>query len=81
MASLIGLRQATRFEGQAAMELEFAIEYPETAGHYPVAWMEPPPACGKAASPALLDWQPLIEAIVSDSQDKVPTGIDSLEVP
>jgi hydrogenase maturation protein HypF len=75
VASLIGLRQETRFEGQAAMELEFAIKDPETAGHYPVAWMAPPAPRGNATSPALLDWQPLIEAILYNYHDRVPTGI------
>jgi hydrogenase maturation protein HypF len=36
VASLINLRQQIRFEGQAAMELEFALEGIETEEAYPL---------------------------------------------
>ena len=37
VASLVNLRQQIRFEGQAAMELEFALEGIETDEAYPIA--------------------------------------------
>jgi hydrogenase maturation protein HypF len=79
VASLLGLRQETRFEGQAAMELEFALEAPETAGHYPFAWMEPAPPAAAARAGAVrtaaLDWQPLVEALLADRRAGMATGV------
>ena len=40
VASLIGLRQQVRFEGQAAMELEFAAERSRTDAVYPIRLCE-----------------------------------------
>ena len=37
VASLINLRQQIRFEGQAAMELEFALDGVKTDEAYPIA--------------------------------------------
>jgi hydrogenase maturation protein HypF len=55
IASLVGLRQVTSFEGQAAMELEFALDGVNTAQTYPVAFQ------GQAA-----DWQSMICQIVGE---------------
>ncbi len=57
VASLAGLRQEVRFEGQAAMELEFALEGIQTRKAYPFRFVNPA---------AVLDWSPMIEAIVAD---------------
>jgi len=89
VASLINLRQQIRFEGQAAMELEFALEGVETEETYPVRIAE----CGlrnKKAnegetnselrtpnSELVLDWSPMIEAILVDVQQGVGVGIIS----
>jgi hydrogenase maturation protein HypF len=69
-AALIDLRQRVSFEGQAAMELEFIAD-PVASGSYPFAIT---PA---AEDPDLLeiDWQPLLEAMLEDSQRGVDTGI------
>jgi hydrogenase maturation protein HypF len=59
VASLIGLRPTMRFEGQAAMELEFALAGIETDAAYELA-------IGNRQSAIELDWAPMIEAILDD---------------
>jgi len=61
-AALLGLRLVTRFEGQAAMELEWAIADLKTDASYPFR-IEP------KESILVLDWQPLIEALLADLAD------------
>jgi hydrogenase maturation protein HypF len=76
VASLINLRQQIRFEGQAAMELEFALEGVETDEVYPF----PIAARGDARptktpkSEIILDWSPMIEAILADVKRGVSIG-------
>lgn len=67
VASLVGLRQLMRFEGQAAMELEFALDGCATdeAYHLPLVNRE------KAG---VLDWAPMIEAILCDLKRGVSIG-------
>jgi hydrogenase maturation protein HypF len=80
VASLIHLRQQTRFEGQAAMELEFALDGIETDEHYDLSLVTPLPAeaSAKAGHPSLvLDWSPMIEAILVEVQQGVSVGVIS----
>lgn len=67
VASLAGLRQELRFEGQAAMELEFAAWEVATdeAYHFPLVTQ---------GAGVVLDWAPLVEAIISDGKRGVPVG-------
>jgi hydrogenase maturation protein HypF len=58
VASIVGLRQTCRFEGQAAMELEFAADGAETSEVYPFEV--------SGAGPLVIDWAPMIRAIVSE---------------
>ena len=80
VASLIGLRQKMRFEGQAAMELEFALDGIKTDGAYPLPIAargdaRPTKSALRAPRSALiLDWSPMIEAILSDVQNGVAIG-------
>jgi hydrogenase maturation protein HypF len=60
VASLLDLRQIMTFEGQAAMELEFAATGHEEEGQYPFE---------------MTDWEPMIHAILQDFQDRIPVGI------
>lgn len=67
VASLSGSRQRCRFEGQAAMELEFALaEGWEAEGAYPIPLREMP------AGPAEADWGPLLVALLADVEARVP---------
>jgi hydrogenase maturation protein HypF len=77
VASLIHLRQLIRFEGQAAMELEFALDGIETDDHYTLSLVTrlPAEASAKAGHPSLvLDWSPMIEAILADVKAGIPAG-------
>lgn len=57
VASLLNLRQQVSFEGEAAMDLEFAVD-PKTDRSYPFAIGED--------SPRIVDWQPMVEEILAD---------------
>jgi len=87
VAALLGLHQQVSFEGQAAMALEFAAEAGEE-GAYPVlvgaqgnsaelsgtpGFPGLPPR--SPDPPLLLDWRPLIEALVHDLRAGVSSGI------
>ena len=59
VASLVGLRQRVRFEGQAAMDLEFLLEARADSAAYELPLEETPLA-------AVLDWRPSVAAILAD---------------
>jgi len=61
VASCLDLCQRSRFEGQAAMRVEFAIGPQPAADEYPFAFQNSGPN-----SPLRLDWAPAIEALLSD---------------
>ena len=67
VASLVNLRQKMRFEGQAAMQLEFALGEIETDECYDL------PLTTRHSS-LVLDWAPMIEAILSDVSYGVSIG-------
>lgn len=59
VASLAGLRQVMRFEGQAAMELEFACIGARTEEAYELPLLT-------SHTPMLLDWAPVVEGALVD---------------
>jgi hydrogenase maturation protein HypF len=61
MASLIGVRQISRYEGQAAMELEWLAAQSTESGAYDFSIT--PPA---DEVPAELDWAPMVRAVVAE---------------
>ena len=81
VASLAGLRHQVRFEGQAAMDLEFALEGTATAEAYELPIR--PHHTSRTTQDAtrntqhallLLDWSPTIEAILADLKRRLPIG-------
>ncbi len=71
VASLSGLRQLIKYEGQAAMELEFAIGAEKTAEAYPFDLHE---GTTKDSHPEgmVVDWEPLILALLEDVRSRIP---------
>jgi hydrogenase maturation protein HypF len=75
VASLVNLRQRIRFEGQAAMELEFALDGVETDEAYSLkSVLGSKNEMETGETPVLLDWSPMIEAILSDVNKGVPVA-------
>ncbi len=66
IGSLLGLCQVGSFEGQAAMTLEFAQERHETDLYYPFAVA--------GSEPMMIDWQPMVSALLDDLAESVPIG-------
>jgi hydrogenase maturation protein HypF len=68
VASLIGLRQQSSFEGQAAMEMEFAVQ-PGIDEAYPFSLGND--------SPIVINWEPAIRGILEDKQSRKSAGVIS----
>jgi hydrogenase maturation protein HypF len=67
VSSLVGLRQQASFEGQAAMDLEFALEGIETDEQYEFEMIE-------LEKPFVIDWALMIQGVLEDLGCKVPGG-------
>ena len=72
VASLAGLRQQVRFEGQAAMELESALAGVQTDEAYPFACRVPEEDPQGAI---VMDWAPLVRAVLDDVRSRVAAGM------
>jgi hydrogenase maturation protein HypF len=66
VAAFTGIRSVAGFEGQAAMEVEFAADG-VAAPPYPL-----PLGTGE---PAVADWEPLVRALLRDHADGVPVDV------
>jgi hydrogenase maturation protein HypF len=66
VAALVGLRQKARFEAQAAMMLEYAVDETVTQA-YPLSILD--------SRPLVLDWGPLLEALLADLRQGVSVGV------
>jgi hydrogenase maturation protein HypF len=69
VAALAGGRLAQSFEGQAAMELEYAADACGEEEAYPLPLREGEPLIG--------DWGPLVRALLADRDRGVPMGVMS----
>ncbi|MFQ5856916.1 MAG: carbamoyltransferase HypF [Anaerolineae bacterium] len=88
VAALLDLHQQVTFEGQAAMALEFAVD-PSEGGAYPIALTPQDqgdegrrtsdehqyPSCVLRPASFVVDWQPLVEALLQDLHRGVAPGI------
>jgi hydrogenase maturation protein HypF len=70
VAALLGVRLITHFEGQAAMELEWALHDVATDESYPFR-IEP------KDSSMVVDWEPLIRSLLTDFDSAVPVAFVS----
>lgn len=89
VSSIIGLRQRVNFEGQAAMELEFALAGTETDEVYPFAIANFQfPIEGKdqenrksqienSTPLSILDWREMILELIKDVRNGTPIGLIS----
>ena len=68
VASLLDIRHRSVFEGQAAMALEFAADGHETDERYPFE------IAREGSSARVIDWAPMIRAILRDTGAAVPVG-------
>jgi hydrogenase maturation protein HypF len=73
VASICGLRQKISFEGQAAMELEFAAMQSDTRQTYPFD-IASSSAAKIGEEIAVVDWEPFILAIMNDVHASVSTA-------
>jgi hydrogenase maturation protein HypF len=73
VASLLGIRQIVRYEGQAAMELEFVMGGIKTDETYSFALKE----TTGAGSMLIVDWSTLVQDILADLKRKLPVGLIS----
>ena len=73
VAALIGIRQFARFEGQAAMELEFAASQDRTADTYTIGGpCKPAVDLHGENDTAVIDWAPMVTEIITDLGARVP---------
>ena len=73
VAALVGLRQKVRFEAQAAMMLEYAVDETVTEA-YPLPILHSPFSI-LHSRPLVLDWGPLLEALLADLRQGVSVGV------
>ncbi len=71
VAALLGLRQCVSFEGQAAMDCEFAIS-PGVEAAYPFRLTE--------TTPLQIDWEPAIRALLRDLREGETRGAISAKI-
>jgi hydrogenase maturation protein HypF len=73
VASILGLRQQISFEGQAAMELEFAIGNVRTDERYPFEIRDGVGAIHESPL-RIIDWDPMVRSILEDIESTVPVA-------
>lgn len=72
VASIVGLRQYAGFEGQAAMELEFAMPGVDTDKSYPFRVTD---SRGASPGPIIVDWALPVLGVLLDTYFRLPVGL------
>ena len=75
VAAFLGIRQIVRFEGQAAMELEFSIDNIVTDETYSFEMERRGEAGG--GSMLVVDWRPMVKDMLADVKRHPPLGLIS----
>jgi hydrogenase maturation protein HypF len=75
VAAFLGIRQIARFEGQAAMELEFIIDATRTDGTYSFELERQEKTGG--GSILAVDWRPMVKDILADVKRHLAVGLIS----
>jgi hydrogenase maturation protein HypF len=79
VAAIIGIRQEVRFEGQAAMEMEFALDGFQSEETYRFeiedgSRRDGQSAIGNRQSAIVIDWEPMVKEILNDVRHGVAAG-------
>jgi hydrogenase maturation protein HypF len=77
VASLVGLRQRVNFEGQAAMELEFAIGDEETDERFPFRISDRNGFVAPYQPAIVIDWESAVLGILADMERGVSVSVVS----
>ncbi len=73
VGSILGIRQISRFEGEAAMEVEFAGYGYDTDEEYELSLRDP----ARSGEPIVVDWEPWIHGIIEDISRGMTPGLIS----
>lgn len=77
-SSILGLRQRVSFEGQGAMELEFACDGVSSDESYPLS-VEQRSSDATSNGLLVIDWREMVKAIISDLDANVPVRLISVK--
>ncbi len=81
VAALLGCRQVSSFEGQAAMDLEFLLAGVAEEGHYEFRLIPGPQLKDNLSSPQVvewvIDWEPAWRGVLADQRAGVAAGVIS----
>lgn len=68
VSSILGICQKSRFEGQGAMNLEFALENVRTERCYPFEYTD------DGSESIVVDWQKVVRALLQDQKEGLSVG-------